>query len=668
MAARFQSIFQPLKIGTLEVKNRTVMVAMGIHSPRLVKHDYTYTDTGVNYYVERAKGGIGLIVTGVMLVQKTFDITFGGHSVCDAGDEFFEKMGVLTSRIHEYGTKIVCQLSGGFGRAAPTWVTKGDHIAPSDDLPNVWNPTIKHRALTIEEIQMYIDGFAKGAKIAKQAGFDGVEIHAMHEGYLIDQFSMECSNHRTDKYGGSVENRVRFATEIVEAIKKECGKDFPVLIRYSVRSMMKGFNQAALPDEKFKEFGRDVEESIQVAQLLEKAGYDALDCDNGTYDSWFWPHPPVYMPDALNLEDCKIIKKHVKIPVICAGKMNDPVLAADVIAKGEIDAVGLARILLADPFWVEKVQNNDIEDIRPCISCQVGCLNPLFRTLETGCAINRAACWEKEMEITPAETKKKVLVIGGGIAGIEAARVSSLRGHQVVIYEKSDKLGGVFNPASEMSFKSAEKKLIKWFYHQIDKLQIKVHFQTEVTKKIVEDEKPDIIYLATGSRPNQLKIEGADNKIVLSAIDALNKKSSIGKKVVVIGGGLTGIEIAYDFSLSGATVDVVEVLPTILSANADLCAANEMFLKTAISHYKIGIHTSSSISKITENSVVLSKDGKEEIIQADTVISCIGYTSNSELYDSIKDLCPDVNVIGDASVVKNLMGAIWKAYELARVK
>jgi len=226
--------------------------------------------------------------------------------------------------VHKYGAKIVVQLTAGTGRNSPFWLCQGEPIGPSDGLPNVWDPNTKHRALTADEIQMYIDGFANGAKVAKKAGFDGVEIHAIHEGYLLDQFALACTNTRTDKYGGSLENRLRFAKEILDAIKGTCGQDYPVLIRYSVRSMMKGFNDGALPGEDYKEFGRDLEESAKVAKLLEEMGYDALDADNGTYDSWYYAHPPVYMPKACNLDDCKYIKKFVNIPVICAGRMEDP--------------------------------------------------------------------------------------------------------------------------------------------------------------------------------------------------------------------------------------------------------------------------------------------------------------------------------------------------------
>lgn len=490
----------------------------------------------------------------------------------------------------------------------------------------------------------------------------------MHEGYLLDQFSIKNMNTRTDEYGGpKLENRLRFAKEIVERIHAACGDDFPVIMRYSVTSKMKGYNQGALPGETFQEFGRDREESAQVAKLLQEYGYAALDADNGTYDSWFWAHPPVYMPEACNLDDCAYIKEQVDIPVICAGRMENPETGAKAIEEGKIDAIGLARSLLADPEWTNKVEQGEEADIRPCIACHVGCLQRIFHMKDMSCALNPSCCNERAYELVPAKTAKNIMAIGGGIAGMEAARVCAIRGHHVDLYEKSGVLGGMFIAASSMSFKKADKRLIDWYSRQMEKTGVNVHMNCEVTADMVRKAAPDVVYVATGSKAKVLKgVPGAEKSHVVSAADALLNKRFDGKNIVVIGGGLTGIEIAYDQALAGKQVNVVEMLPDILNNKEDLCAANENMLRMAIQHYKIGIHTSAKLIEITDNTVIIEEEGKQSTLSADTVVCSIGYLPEKGLADQLKAQGVKVEELGDCDHVSNLMGAIWKAFESAR--
>ena len=312
--------------------------------------------------------------------------------------------------------------------------------------------------------------------------------------------------------------------------------------------------------------------------------------------------------------------------MICAGRMEDPEADEKAIREGKVDAIGLARSLLADPYWPKKAENDDEEDIRPCIACHVGCLQRIFNMKDMSCALNPACCNERAYELKPTDAPKHVMVIGGGIAGMEAARVAAIRGHKVDLYEKSDKLGGMFIPASSMSFKVADRKLIEWYKRQMEKTGVTVHMNYEVTTEQVKSEKPDVVYVATGSAPRVLSgIEGSDSHVI-SAVDALLKKKPIGDKVVIIGGGLTGIEMAYDQVVTGKEVNVVEVLPEILSKKDDLCAANENMLRMAIERYHIGIHTNAKVVKISEEGVTIEKDGKQSVLPADTVISSIGYT------------------------------------------
>lgn len=659
---RYDALFQPMKIGKVEVKNRIVLGAMGIHTPRLLNPDGSFAEDGIAFYERIAEGGAGLLVTSAMMVQHEFDIPKASEAALDnVSEEYMKNSRNLTERIHKHGAKIFLQLSGGTGRASFSALMKGESICPSDGLPNVWNPAEKHRALTKEEIQMYIDKFGAAALKAKEAGFDGVEIHAIHEGYLIDQFTTKYTNTRTDEYGGSLEGRLLFAKKILESIKANCGQDYPVAVRYSVRSMVKGFNDGAVPGEEFVEVGRDLEEGRVVAKLLESYGYDFLDADNGTYDSWWWAHPPVYMPKACNLEACAAAQQEVSIPVACAGRMEDPQTALDAVVSGKVQAVTLARQLVCDPDWPKKLMDENELDIRPCIACHDGCLNRIFHAQDLCCALNPAAARHVAYEIKPAEVKKHIMVIGGGIGGMEAARVSALRGHTVDLYEKSGELGGMFIAAGSMSFKSADLELIEWYKRQMVKTGVNVHMNTEVNKEMIEEIKPDEIFVCTGSSPRRLSLPGSKNEYVLTAVDALRHPEKIKGNTVVIGGGLTGIEIAYDQALQGNKVTVLEAMDKIL--NVDVSAANLKLLFAEIKYHQIPVVTNAKVTSLDDHKVIYSVDGAEKEIPADTVIVSIGYTSVNPFAESLSG--DHVHVIGDANKVANLMGAIWTAYETA---
>ncbi|MBC5688846.1 FAD-dependent oxidoreductase [Mediterraneibacter sp. NSJ-55] len=660
---RYDALFKPMKIGSLEIRNRIVLGAMGIHTPRLLNQDGSFTEDGISFYERIAEGGTGLLVTSAMMVQHEFDVPKVSQAALDnISEEYIKNSKNLTERIHKHGAKIFLQLSGGTGRAGVPALMKGDPICPSDGLPNVWNPVEKHRALTKDEIQMYIDKFGAAAKKAKDAGFDGVEIHAIHEGYLIDQFTTKYCNTRTDEYGGSLEGRLLFPKKIVESIKSACGQDYPVAVRYSVRSMVKGFNDGAVPGEDFTEVGRDLEEGKKVAKLLESYGYDFLDADNGNYDSWWWAHPPVYMPRACNLEDCAAAQAEVSIPVSCAGRMEQPEIALEAVQSGKVQAVTLARQLVCDPDWPKKLMNNGAEDIRPCISCHDGCLNRIFKSKDLCCALNPAAARHIQYAITPAEKKKNIMVIGGGIGGMEAARVSALRGHKVDLYEKTNELGGMFIAAGAMSFKEADMELIEWYRRQMKKTGVVVHLNTEVTQEMIQETNADEIFVCTGSAPRKLNIPGVENDYVLTAVDALRNPEKIKGNTVVVGGGLTGIEIAYDQARQGNIVTVLEATDKIL--NVDVSAANLKLLYAEIKYYKIPVITNANITSFENNKVIYAVDEEAKEISADTVILSVGYTSVNPFEDTLTG--NHVHVIGDANKVANLMGAIWTAYETAK--
>lgn len=675
--SKYEHLFSPVKIGKVEVPNRIALLPMGVFSPRLMNKDGSYTKDGADYYIERAKGGTGLIITGLVPLPKN-----AMASILNDPESYVKNQKYLADGIHKYGSKVFIMISALSGRSS----TNPDDPAPSA-LPNVWNPKRNNREMTKAEIEEYIEGFAIGAKAAKDAGIDGVEIHAVHEGYLLDQFTIRNYNHRQDEYGGSLENRLRFPCEIVKAIKKECGEDFPVSIRYSVKSYTKGFNRGAVPGETFDEFGRDYEESFQVAKMLEEAGYDMLDCDNGTYDAWYWPHPPVYMPKALNLDDVAELRKHVNIPVICGGRFDDPSLADEAIAQGRIDMMGMGRPLLADADRANKFKEGREDDIRPCISCHFGCLARIFQfdekthaTKDISCALNPRCGMENHYNITQAKTKKKIAVVGGGIAGMEAARVAALRGHIVDLYEKTDQLGGVFIAASAFEFKEDDRKLLQWYRKQIKDTGVHVLFHTEF--KSEDRANYDEVFVATGAHERKLNTPGFDSPHVRYAVDVLTHQNIENQNVVIIGGGLTGCELAYDLARRNKKVTIVEALPEILNVEG-LSAANYNCLKELLRFYHVDVlkystvkkyengkafveTTSLNVPNINDRAMVMSLQGVHKTMQeipVDTIIVSVGYTADQELYNQIKD--EHVHLLGDAVHPGNLMSAIWGAYTTA---
>jgi len=445
---KYPILFTPIKIGKCEIKNRYVMATMGPGG--FCDEQGCYNEKGIEYYVERAKGGAGLIITGVTYVENDIEKCVMPSMPCPTINplNFIKTARPMTERIHAYGAKIFSQLSGGFGRVSIPSIVGRVAVAPSP-IPHRFLDGVTCTELTKDQIHTYIKKFAEGAAVCKKAGFDGVEIHAVHEGYLIDQFAISFYNHRTDEYGGSLENRLRFAIEIVQAIKAECGSDFPVSLRFSLKSFIKDWRKGGLPGEDFVERGRDIEEGKLAAQMLVAAGYDALNADVGTYDSWYWNHPPMYMKKGMYLPYNEILKTLVDVPIITAGRMDDPALAASSIENGQTDMIALGRPLLADAEIPNKIMRDDFEDVRPCLSCQEGCMGRLAVYAQISCAVNPVCGRENEYGLSPAMQKKSILIVGGGVAGMEAARVCAVRGHKVTLLEKGTRLGGNLNVKAE---------------------------------------------------------------------------------------------------------------------------------------------------------------------------------------------------------------------------
>ncbi len=684
MNQKYNALFTPWKICNVEIPNRIVQCSMGGTS-LFGWMEPSHLDKEAAYFLlNRAQDGVGLILPGMQCIK---DPILGRWLY--QNDKMFKDLEVYMKEFHKTGSKLFIQLAAGMGRSMA--ITKpmvmllknpllGKIASPIADLdyitasasatPNRWYEEIKSRPMTIQEIHDQVDAFAKTAKKLMDAGVDGVEIHAVHEGYLLDQFTISNMNYRTDEYGGSFENRYRFPVEIVQAIKAACGNDFPVSLRYSVVSKTKDWGKGAMPYETdFKEFGRDMEESERAIKYLSDAGYDMFNCDNGTYDAWYWAHPPQYMPDNCNLEYVEHIKKFTDKPVVCAGRM-DPVKAAEEIEAGKLDAVAIARQNLVDHDWIHKIKEGREDEIKPCIRCHNGCFNmakyagtPNVQHLGDSlhlarCALNPTTMQHNRYKIVPTKNPKKVAIIGGGIGGMECALVLKQRGHIPTIFEKSGELGGLFLTASAMTFKENDKELIRWYLNEIEKEGIDVRLNTEVNDLGTLHGFDEII-VASGSVPRTMpSIKGFEKTLTFTQV--LRDKVDVGDKVLFIGGGQSSCEAAYDMLLNyGKHPIIVEYAGDLVAAQAT-CLANTSYLRDAMEYHKVPVYLHSTVTEITDKGCTVKnvQTGETTFVECDSVVNGIGFIptpvggkDNKKAYR-----------VGDCVAIGNLRTVIWRAW------
>ena len=693
MNPKYEALFTPWKVGNVEVKNRIVQCSMGGTS-LFGWMEPSHLDKEAAYFLlNRAQDGVGLILPGMQCIKDAI----GGRWLYQ-NEKMFKDLKKYMEEFHKTGAKLFIQLAAGMGRSMA--ITKpmilllqhpvlGKLASPVADLdyitasasatPNRWYDEVKSRPMTIKEIHDQVEAFAKTSKLLKEAGVDGVEIHAVHEGYLLDQFTISNMNYRTDEYGGSFENRYRFPVEIVQAIKRECGSDFPVSLRYSVVSKTKDWGKGAMPyEEDFKEFGRDMEESEKAVKYLEDAGYDMFNCDNGTYDAWYWAHPPQYMPDNCNLSYVEHIKNYTSKPVVCAGRM-DPVKAAEEIAAGKLDAVAIARQNLVDHEWIHKILEGREDEIKPCIRCHNGCFNmakfagtPNIQHLGDSlhlarCALNPTTMQHNKYKIVPTKSPKKVAIIGGGIGGMECALVLKQRGHIPVLFEKSGELGGLFLTASAMTFKENDKELIRWYRREIEKSGIEVHLNTEVNDLGTLRGYDDII-VATGSVPRTMPgIKGFEKALTFTQI--LKEKHELGDKVLFIGGGQSSCEAAYALLLNyGKHPIIVEYANDLVAAQAT-CLANTSYLRDAMEYHKVPVYLHSTVTEITDKGCTVKnvQTGETFFVECDNVVNGIGFVptpvGGRTASRKVKGK-ETIFRVGDCVAIGNLRTVIWRAWDV----
>jgi 2,4-dienoyl-CoA reductase-like NADH-dependent reductase (Old Yellow Enzyme family)/thioredoxin reductase len=643
---KFKKLFRPGKIGALEIKNRIVMNAMGT---LLENTDGSVSDRLIGYYEARAKGGAGLIVScHTRVVPHPRREGWMGIAIWD--DKFIPGWKELVKKVHRYGAKFFIQL-GHDGRQGLSVGKNGqlERVAPSP----ISCPYVREipRELSLEEIEEIREKFVEAAVRAREAGLDGVGLHGAH-GYLLGQFISPSSNKRTDKYGGSLENRLRFLVEIIKAIRSRVGRDYPILLR------MNSFE--SVPD------GLTLEDARVIAPILVEAGLDAVDVSAGTYAHLELVIPPGEMRPGFNVIGAETVKKVVDVPVIANGRINDPIIAEQILAEGRADFIGMSRAFLPDPEWPLKASAGNLEDINRCIGCCQGCLHPdgIFGGNPISCVLNPMVGKEKEIELTLATKAKKVVIVGGGPSGLEAARVAALRGHNVTLFEKTNRLGGQFAISAHAPFRQDNAMAVSWLSRQVEKNGVRVMLGKEVTPELIKEQRPDVVVIASGAVPIVPDIPGIDRPNVVTALDVLAGKIKVSGKVVIVGGGLVGCETADFLGERGVNGTIIEALSEIA---VDCPMTSKVLLLKRLSRYGVTIFTSASLKEILDEGVVIKKDGKEEIIRGmDYIVLAMGMKPVENLSSQIKNKVAEVHIIGDAKEPRKVLHAISEGAEIGR--
>lgn len=632
-------LLEQTHIASMKLRNRIYMAPMGTES----NTDGSFSDRSIRYYEERAKGGFALIITGANQVTTAYEA-----KACNilGTPKSMEQMNFLARRVHNHGSKLCIQLTPGLGRMQFTTADVRPYSA--SEVTSFWFPDIKCKEFSHEDIQFLVQKMAEGAAFAKRAGADAVELHG-YGGYLMDQFQSTLWNIRTDEYGGSLENRMRFSVECIKAIREAVGERFPILFKFTPYHGVEG--------------GRELEEGIAMAKILEEAGVDALHVDVGCYEAWYKAINTVYQPPMVQLPIAAEIKKHVSIPVLSQGKMQNPADTEAALVDGKADMIGLGHMAIADPHWVNKVKRNESYDITPCIGCNE-CLYAGFSGKILQCAVNPLAYAEDYYPLSPAAPEKRVLVIGGGPGGISAALTAAERGMQVELWEKRNVLGGLLLAAGGPSFKKDVKDYVEALVGKLYRSTVKVSLMKDTTAEEIIAGKWDKVIFATGANPVMPPIKGIDEDWVVGANDLLTSKRGYGKQVVVLGAGLVGCETACHCAEKADSVTMIEALPEILMT-VNHCKNNDQALRQLLKDCKVKAITSARVIEFKDGTVVYEQGGKRHTIEADTVAIAAGYRANTALYDQVSSQV-ECAIVGDAENPDNILTAVHHGFHSVR--
>lgn len=643
-------LFQTCSIGTMELRNRIIMPPV---STNFASEGFV-TDTMKNYYAARAKGGVGMIIVEDAII----DSTLGRHTINDLhvdDDEFLPGLTQLANSIKEHGSRAVLHLNHAGRRAGRTrngylYLTDGRiPVAPSS---LAWPSTgyVVPRELTIDEIEELIDKFAIAALRAKEAGFDGVGIHCTHD-YLINQFLVPVSNKRNDEYGKDFEGRLKFLLRIIEKIQEKVGQNYPLLCRISGE------------EEPFEE-GLTLEDMKKVAYRLEQAGIKALLLSRGssftppTTSQFIGPVAPMRIPRGCMVYLTEGVKQAVKIPVVAVNRINDPVLAEQILEEGRADLIAMGRALVADPELPNKAKEGRIDEIRTCIACQQCIHSLLDLNSPVVCTINAQVGKEKLFNLNLVDKPEKVMVIGGGPAGMEAARVAAIRGHQVYLYESDSKLGGQLLLASRPPGKEEINSFTRYLEGECNRLGVKVKINASVAPEDIENLSPDVVIVASGSKPSCPPLPGMEKSHVVTAAEVLRGVKNVNGKVVVLGGGQVGVEVAEYLAVKGKDVTILEMLDQIASDMPTMCRS---LLMVALKEEGVKIVTGAKAEEITDSHVVLSKRGKNLVIPADSVVLTLGAESDRSLEGKLGER--PVLWVGDCVKPRKILEAVQEGFE-----
>lgn len=647
-----EKLFSPIKINSMELRNRIAMAPMATN--------YTNADGSISeqyrdYIEARARGGAALIILEVTSIDGSFPYVPNTVGLWD--DELIPSMRGLTSAVHAHGAKVVPQISHP-GPESLSFLNGIQPVGPSAIMCH--SNKVMCRELSTEEIERIVEQFGDAARRAREAGFDGVELHAAHSYMLLGSFISSLRNRRSDAYGGSIEDRLKLPLEVVKNIRAKAGGDFPIIMRLSGDELTPG--------------GRNLEETQYIAPILAEAGVDAFHISSGTFPQMSWRIlPPTGTPRGLNVAFSAAVKEVVDIPVAVVGRINDPRLAEDILRRNQADVIVMGRALLADPDLPKKAAEGRFDDIAPCMGCGLGCIAGREAGKPMTCVINPTVGREKEMAIAPAARPKKVMVVGGGPGGLEAARVAALRGHQVSLYEREAEPGGQFNLAAVPPLKQELSKGIKYLRTQVEKAGVTLQLNTEVTPELVAQAKPDVVIVATGGESLVPDIPGIRGDKVVSAHDVLAGKVVVPcGHVLVLGGGMVGLEVAEflanpgDNPVMGCTaVTVVEMLDNV---GLDMVPEGRTLLMQRLRENGVKVLTSTKVKEVLEDSTVVIRDGQvqENIGGMDTIVLALGARSVDELSHKIKDKVAEVYVIGDAKEPRKALEAIAEGAEVGR--